>query len=177
VGGTKEISVDVRVIAATNRDLREFVGEGRFREDLYYRLTVFELRIPPLRERGEDVALLVDFFLENFRQQHGRPGLGLSDEARNRLLSYPWPGNVRQLRNVIDSAVVMAVDKEIRAEDLGLRDAGTGELESLKMDFWERKLIREALSRSSGSVPEAAKLLGIGRATLYRKIEEYEIER
>jgi transcriptional regulator with PAS, ATPase and Fis domain len=177
VGGTKEISVDVRVIAATNRDLREFVSEGRFREDLYYRLTVFELPIPPLRDRGDDLTLLVDFFLDNFRQQHGRPGLELSDVARDRLLSYAWPGNVRQLRNVIDSAVVMAVGNEIRPEDLGLRDAGTGELESLKMDFWERKLISEALSRTAGSVPEAAKLLGIGRATLYRKIEEYGIDR
>ena len=120
---------------------------------------------------------MTQFFLQNFREQHGRPGLNLSDEARRKLLAYQWPGNVRQLRNVIDSAVVMAEGDEILPMDLGLRDAGTGQLESLKIDFWERKLVQEALSRTSGNVPEAAKLLGIGRATLYRKIEEFGIER
>jgi Nif-specific regulatory protein len=177
VGGTKEISVDVRLIAATNRDLRDFVQEKKFREDLYYRLSVFELCLPPLRERGGDIGLLVDFFLQHFREQHGRPGLQLSDATREKLLSYKWPGNVRQLRNVIDSAVVMADGDTIEPEHLGLRDAGTGELESLRIDFWERKLVKEALSRTGGNVPDAAKLLGIGRATLYRKIEEYGVER
>ena len=107
VGATKEVTVDVRVIAATNRDLREFVREQRFREDLYYRLSVFELYIPPLRERGSDIELLVNHFLDHFKRQHGRPGLTLSPDARDKLLGYAWPGNVRQLRNVIDSAVVM----------------------------------------------------------------------
>jgi Nif-specific regulatory protein len=167
----------VRVIAATNRDLREFVREGRFREDLYYRLSVFELAVPPLRERGEDIARLVDFFLEHFRREHGRPELRLSQAARAKLLSYQWPGNVRQLRNVIDSAVVLAESDEITPDDLGLRDVAGDELESLRIDFWERKLIVESLSRTGGNIPEAAKLLGIGRATLYRKVEEYGIER
>lgn len=177
VGATDEVSVDVRVIAATNRNLQEFVQEGRFREDLFYRLSVFELLIPPLRDRGSDIALLLHHFFDHFRQQHGRTDLTLSDEAREKLLSYNWPGNIRQLRNVIDSAVVMVDGIMIEPEDLGLRDPGGGELESLKIDFWERKLIKEALARSGDSVPEAAKMLGIGRATLYRKIEEYGIER
>ena len=177
VGGTKERSVDVRVIAATNRDLREFVRDGKFREDLYYRLTVFELYISPLRERGGDIELLMNYFLNRFRNEHGRPGLTLSDTARHRLMSYGWPGNVRQLRNVIDSAVVMAEGDVVCPEDLGLYDAGNDELDSLRVDEWERRLIREALKRTSNSVPEAAKLLGIGRATLYRKIDEYGIER
>ena len=177
VGGRTEINVDARVIAATNRDLGEFVRERKFREDLFYRLTVFELYIPPLRDRGSDIGMLVDHFLEHFRHQHGRPGLTLSAAAREKLISYNWPGNVRQLRNVIDSAVVMADAAAIEPGDLGLRDAGTGELESLNINYWEKKLIGEALKRSDGSVPEAAKLLGIGRATLYRKIDEYEIER
>jgi DNA-binding NtrC family response regulator len=177
VGGAKEVNVDVRVIAATNRDLREFVQAGRFRDDLYYRLSVFELRIPPLRERGGDVELLLRFFFEHFQRQHGRPHLTLSDAARERLLAYRWPGNVRQLRNVIDSAVVMAEGDVIQAGDLGLHDLGGGQLESLRIDHWERKLIQEALARAEGVVPAAAKLLGIGRATLYRKIEEYGIQR
>jgi Nif-specific regulatory protein len=177
VGGTKEVKVDVRVIAATNRDLSEFVREGKFREDLFYRLSVFELYIPPLRDRGTDIELLANHFLDHFKQQHGRPRLKLSDTARQKLLGYQWPGNVRQLRNVIDSCVVMANDDVIQPEDLGLRDPSSGELQTLNLEHWERRLIREALNRSGDNVPEAAKLLGIGRATLYRKIEEYAITR
>ena len=178
VGSSKEVSADVRVIAATNRDLRDFVREGKFREDLYYRLSVFELYIPPLRERGSDIELLVNHFLEHFKRQHGRTGLSLSSDARDKLLGYSWPGNVRQLRNVVDSAIVMSEGSVILPDDLGLRDAATGEqLESLRLDFWERKLIQESLKRTAGNVPEAARLLGLGRATLYRKIEEYGIER
>ncbi|MDX1945268.1 MAG: sigma 54-interacting transcriptional regulator [Pirellulaceae bacterium] len=178
VGATKEVTVDVRVIAATNRDLRDFVREGKFREDLYYRLSVFELYIPPLRERGSDIELLVNHFLDHFKRQHGRTGLVLSPDARTKLLGYGWPGNVRQLRNVIDSATVMSEGNSILPDDLGLRDATSGEqLESLRLDFWERKLIVEALKRTDNNIPDAAKLLGVGRATIYRKIDEFGIER
>jgi two-component system, NtrC family, response regulator HydG len=173
VGGQKEISVDVRVIAATNQDLKSFVRERKFREDLYYRLAVFELSAPPLRERGEDIGELVDFFLDHYRRQHGRPTLTLSKGAREKLLSYQWPGNVRQLRNVIDSAVVLAEGSEIKPSDLGLHATAGGELESLQLKDWEQRLISEALRRSKGNVPEAAALLGIGRATLYYKVKQY----
>jgi len=178
VGANEEIRVDVRIIAATNQDLQAYVRERKFREDLYYRLSVFELAVPPLRDRGSDVGTLIDFFLEHFRHQHGRPRLELSDEARRRLLGYNWPGNVRQLRNVIDSSVVLAAGDRIEPDDLGLRDPhGGGGFDTLRIDDWERRLIREALDRSDGNMPEAAKLLGIGRATLYRKVEEYGIDR
>jgi Nif-specific regulatory protein len=177
VGATEEVTVDVRVIAATNQDLQHYVREKKFREDLYYRLSVFELLVPPLRERGEDIGLLVDFFLDHFRRQHGRPGLGISPDARAKLLGYQWPGNVRQLRNVIDSGVVMADGDQIEVGDLGLRGVASGELESLDLDTWERRLIGEALRRTEGNVPDAARLLGIGRATLYRKVEHYGITR
>lgn len=177
VGATEEVLVDVRVIAATNRDLAEFVRERKFREDLFYRLSVFELFVPPLRDREDDMELLIHHFLDHFRVQHGRSELKLSDAALQRLLAYAWPGNVRQLRNVIDSAVVMADDPCIELDDLGLRDAGLSRLDTLRIDEWERRLIRKALQRSRGSVPEAAKLLGISRATAYRKITEYKIER
>jgi Nif-specific regulatory protein len=177
VGATEEVLVDVRVIAATNRDLAEFVREKKFREDLFYRLSVFELYVPSLRERGEDVDLLIDHFLDHFKLQHGRASLSLSTAARERLREYPWPGNVRQLRNVVDSAVVMADDPEIEAADLGLRDAGLSRMDTLRIDEWEKRLIQKALHRTGGSVPEAARLLGVSRATAYRKITDYEIER
>lgn len=177
VGATEEVQVDVRVIAATNQDLQTYVQKKKFREDLYYRLSVFELHLPPLRDRGDDIGLLLDFFLDHYRKERGRLQLKLSDEARAQLLKYRWPGNVRQLRNVIDSAVVLAEEDEILPGDLGLRDSGSEPLDSLKIDQWERKLITEALKRVGGNVPEAAQLLGIGRATLYRKIEIYSIPR
>jgi transcriptional regulator with GAF, ATPase, and Fis domain len=177
VGGTQQLTVDVRVICATNRDLREFVDEKKFREDLFYRLSVFELYVPPLRERGSDIQLLVEHFLEVFRQKHGRPNLKLAPEARQSLLAYQWPGNVRQLRNVIDSAVIMADSDLILADDLGLTSASPDRLETLRIDHWERKLIVEAMQRTEGNVPQAAKLLGISRATLYRKIDDYGLKR
>ncbi len=176
VGGTNEVRVDVRVIAATNRDLLQYVREKKFREDLYYRLAVFEVIAPPLRERGEDIGRLVDYFLQHYARVQNRPGIKLSPEARQRLLGYSWPGNVRQLRNVIDSAVVLASDDLIQVRDLSLRDeqAESGDtVGSLRIDEWERKLIIEAMKRTGDNIPEAVKLLGIGRATLYRKLEEY----
>lgn len=177
VGGTEEVSVDVRVICATNRDLKEFVAEKRFREDLFYRLSVYELYIPPLRDRESDIEMLVNYFLDHFKKQHGKHDLTLSREAKTRLIGYQWPGNVRQLRNVIDSAIVMAETNEVQADDLGIRDATDGEFETLRIDHWERKLIVDALKRTSNNVPNAAELLGISRATLYRKIEQYGVVR
>lgn len=177
VGSTKEISVDVRVIAATNRDLREYVRDKKFREDLYYRLSVFELQVPPLRERGPDIQVLIEHFFNHFRKQHGRPELTISKAAQNMMLAYEWPGNVRQLRNVVDSAVVLAVDDEIQPSDLSLRDVGSEQLDTLKLDVWEERLIREALQRTNNHIIDATKLLGVSRATLYRKLEQYSIER
>jgi Nif-specific regulatory protein len=172
VGSTDEISVDTRVVAATNQDLQAYVKTNRFRQDLYYRLSVFELYLPPLRDRGDDIEMLVDHFLDHFRRQHGRPKLKLSAEARQRLLKYRWPGNVRQLRNVIDSAVVLAGGNEIQPSDFALHDATTSPEETLNLEYWERKLIRQALEKTGHNIPEAAELLGVGRATLYRKVDK-----
>jgi transcriptional regulator with GAF, ATPase, and Fis domain/pSer/pThr/pTyr-binding forkhead associated (FHA) protein len=177
VGGTEEVSVDVRVICATNRDLKEFVAEKKFREDLFYRLSVYELYIPPLRDREADIEMLMNHFMDHFKTQHGKHDLTLSRESKARLIGYQWPGNVRQLRNVIDSAIVMAETNEIAADELGIRDATDGDFETLRIDHWERKLIVDALKRTSNNVPNAAELLGISRATLYRKIEQYGVVR
>ncbi len=113
VGSSQQVTVDVRVIAAANQDLQAYVRQKKFREDLYYRLAAFELIIPPLRDRGSDIEMLVNYFFDHFRRQHGRTSLELAPEARQKLLSYNWPGNVRQLRNVIDSAVLLAGDNRI----------------------------------------------------------------
>ncbi len=177
VGSTTEVSVDVRVIAATNRDLREAVRNKTFREDLYYRLSVFNLKVPPLRDRESDIQLLIDHFFDHFKNRNGRPQLAFSPKAAEALSEYKWPGNVRQLRNVIDSAVVMANGLTIEPEDLGLFDAGTDHLDTLEIAAWEKKLIKMALRQTAGNIPSAAKLLGIGRATLYRKVDEYNIEK
>ncbi len=177
VGSTAEVQVDVRVVAATNRDLQEFVREKRFREDLFYRLTVFELWLPPLRRRGSDIPLLIDHFFDHFRQQHGRSKLEISPAARKRLVEYSWPGNVRQLRNVIDSAVVLASGQEIQPSDLGLRDVDLPNGDSLKLADWEQRLIVQALTQSGQKIPAAAEMLGISRATLYRKLDAYGIPR
>ena len=177
VGGRKEVRVDVRVITATNRDLSEFVSDKRFREDLYYRLSVFEITVPPLRQRGDDIGLLIDHFLEHFGRQHGRMQLKLSAAARKRMIEYSWPGNVRQLRNLIDSAVVLATGDEIRATDITLHESKTEIYDTLNIEQWEQRLIQEALRRTKANMPEAADLLGISRATLYRKLETFGLNK
>ena len=177
VGSSQEVTVDVRVIAATNRDLRDYVREKKFREDLYYRLSVFELVVPPLRDRGDDIEMLMEHFLDHFRKQHGRPNLRISPASRKLLKEYAWPGNIRQLRNVIDSAIVLASGSMIEPSDLSLRDVGTDHLDSLRLDVWEERLIKEALKRTDNNIIDATKLLGVSRATLYRKLEQYTINR
>ena len=150
------------------------MAEKQFREDLFYRLSVYELMIPPLRDRDNDIQVLIDFFLEHFRSQHGHLKMKLSKKANSRLLAYHWPGNVRQLRNVIDSAIVMADGNEIQLSDLGIREPNSDELGTFNIADWEKRLIRDALKRTGGNIPQAAELLGISRATLYRKLDDHE---
>ncbi len=188
VGGSDLIPVDFRLVAATNRDLEREVTEGRFREDLYYRLKVVTLRIPPLRERPGDIAQLAEHFLALFCQEHGKAQKRLGSGALELLLRYPWPGNVRQLRNVIESAVVFCQGEEITPADLPVevREASTistsgtpvqvaaGEPRS--MADIERHAILETLERTGGHRAKAADLLGIGLRTLQRKLKEYKDE-
>ena len=182
LGSTKEVSVDVRVICATNRDLREQVKQKQFREDLYYRLSVYELVIPPLRERAGDIEILMELFLQHFKRQHGRPQLTLAKAAKNYLIQYAWPGNIRQLRNVIDSAIIMADSDEIKIADLTIQELDASkrndqQLDSLKIDHWEQHLIKQAMQQTGDNIPQAAVLLGVSRATLYRKLQQYQIEK
>jgi transcriptional regulator with PAS, ATPase and Fis domain len=179
VGGEETIEVDVRLIAATNRDLKEAIARGAFREDLYYRLNVVNIHVPPLRERREDIPLLAAAFLREFSQENGKSIEGIDPKARLTLYGYPWPGNVRQLRNTIESAVVMGKGTSITLDDLPPNLRGETGTDSLRIAVGtslanvEKEVIRSTLAREGGNKSRTAGILGIGRATLHRKIEEY----
>jgi DNA-binding NtrC family response regulator len=183
VGGSAEIQVDVRVIAATNRDLQAEVREGRFRDDLYYRLDVINVRIPPLRERREDIPLLAQEFLDRLSHELGREVGGISDEAMRMLIDHHWPGNVRELENAMERALVTCKSGVLTAEDLGFlaRDSATapgfGLPPGLSLQEVEKQYIAATLQRLQGNVKAAADALGIDRSTLYEKIRRYEIPR
>src|SRR5881296_4185552 len=179
LGGTRTIQVDVCIVAATNQDLAEMVKEKRFREDLYYRLNVITVRVPPLRERHEDIRLLAQHYLRVYAAKNGRKLEGLSNEALERLESYAWPGNVRELENLIERTVLLARKDRIDAEDLpeevaGVkpppRDAILG-LVGTPLDEIERRLLDETLRITGGNKTQAAKLLGIDVRTVARKLE------
>jgi DNA-binding NtrC family response regulator len=186
VGGSDLIDVDFRLIAATNRDLEREVSEGRFREDLYYRLKVVTLRIPPLRERPGDLAQLSDHFLSQFCQEHGKPVKRLGAEAMEMLARYPWPGNVRQLRNVMESVVIFHQGEEIGTADLPVEVRESTTVSTVgapvqavvggprTMADIERQAILETLDRTGGHRAKAADILGIGLRTLQRKLKEYK---
>jgi DNA-binding NtrC family response regulator len=182
VGGEETIEVDVRVIAATNRDLKKAIADGSFREDLYYRLNVVNIHIPPLRERKEDIPLLIAAFLAEFSRENGKRIDGIDPKAKLALYNYSWPGNVRQLRNSIESAVVLSKGNMILLEDLPPNVRGdTGE-EFLRVPVGtdlaevEKEVIRTTLSRLGGNKSRTAEILGIGRKTLHRKLQEYGLE-
>jgi len=177
VGSSETRRVDVRVISATNAKLDQAVRDGAFREDLLYRLNTVEIRIPPLRDRQQDILLLAEHFLERETQRYQRPGLRFSAEARGALKKHPWPGNVRELEHAVERAVLMTETDEIRTGDLGLRPSRTGSLplEELKLDEVERTLIERALDRHDGNVSRAAETLGLSRSALYRRLERHDI--
>ncbi len=182
VGGTKPMKVDVRVIAATNADLEKLIHEGKFRADLYYRLNVIPIRIPPLRERRDDVPLLIRHFLERFTGNEKT----VSDDAMEVLTSYDWPGNVRELENVIERAVILSSGKEITAGDLNVsifperlrkRAAATGGgdlgVSGLTLEEVERRYLIQTLEETGWKKKRAADVLGINPSTLYRKLQRY----
>jgi two-component system response regulator AtoC len=185
VGSTRDRAADVRVIAATNRNLAEDVTAGRFRADLFYRLNVISLHVPPLRERREDTHALVEHFLSVFRERFNRPALALSEEARRRLATYDWPGNVRELRNALERAAALASADTIEAAQVlpagGARSDGAGVVAPdgapVTLEELERQHILRVLADAGGNRERAAALLGISARTLYRKLREYETAR
>jgi DNA-binding NtrC family response regulator len=176
LGGNGETAVDVRIIAATNRSLEEALRERRFRPDLYYRLNVIRLDLPPLRERPEDIPDLVDAFLHRLTQRTNRPVLGVSDDAMRWLLSHSWPGNVRELANLLERAVALTDHNTITLGDLTLRSDPQTFLDEaaskgLSLAEIERSYVRMVLDASGGNMARAARVLGMIRRTLYRKVD------
>lgn len=177
VGSSKTRRADVRVISATNVDIATEVSEGRFREDLLYRLNTVEIHLPPLRDRHEDVPALASLFLKRQVARYGKRITGFDREAMNAMVEYAWPGNIRELEHVIERAVLMAQGAVIRAEDLGLRGRvdGVSRLEEMTLDEAEKFLIQKALTRQQGNVSRAAEVLGLSRSALYRRLQHYDI--
>ncbi len=179
VGSSKIRRVDVRILSATNASLSDVMGAGDFREDLLYRLNTVEIRLPPLRERKEDILTLALHFLRQQRSRYGREVAGFAAEAADALLSHPWPGNVRELKHTVERAILMARRERIGAQDLGLRTRGDRDLrfDDLTLDQAERILVERALGRNEGNVSKAAQDLGLSRSALYRRLERYGLGR
>jgi DNA-binding NtrC family response regulator len=179
VGGTEEVQVDVRIIAATNKNLAQEVQQGHFREDLYYRLNVIEIRLPALRERREDIPLLAEHFVHRISSELGRDVHGISPAALKVLIAHDWPGNVRELENVIERAIVTCRNGMLDEQDFSwLQDGATQqswEIPDVSLGELERRAIVAALERKHGNVKEASAALGIDRSTLYDKLKRYEI--
>ncbi len=187
VGGTKTIKVDVRVLSASNRNIKEVVAEGGFREDLFYRLNVINIEVPSLRERTEDIRLLVNHFIEKYRQDRGKEEIELSPEAWKILYSYSWPGNVRELENIIERAVVLKADRVIGPEDLPAELSEKGEEVEVErfiplnaplqktLEEIEEKLIRRALEQCDNVQSHAAEMLGITKSLIQHKMKKYNI--
>jgi len=191
VGGNQTLRADVRLIAATNKNLEQLVREGKFRDDLFFRLNVVRITMPPLRHRKEDIPILVRGFLRHFCKANDKPLVDLAPDAMDALLTYDWPGNVRELRTAIEHGVVMATGSKITLRDLpmAVRQAATAKLPGgisptdafaektspLDLHETEKKLIAQALAATNGNVTAAAKKLGISRRTLHRKINEMNV--
>jgi two-component system NtrC family response regulator len=176
LGGRRQIDVDVRIVCATHQDLEAMIVEGRFREDLWYRLAELVLKVPPLSERSGDTLLLARHFLRRFAKDMRRPARGFTPEAIAVMSGWSWPGNVRELENRVKRAVIMAEGKLVGPQDLDLEGDGEGGPINLRAvrEVADRKAIRHAIARTDGNISSAAKLLGISRPTLYDLMKQYD---
>ena len=175
VGANQPVAVDIRLICATNKDLPAMVGEGFFREDLLYRINTIQIELPPLRDRGEDILILADFFLKKYSDKYGKQGLHMNDQARDKLMKYSWPGNIRELEHSLEKAVILSENHLLKDDDFFLRPvAGVADkTDSLRLEVMEERLVRRALDRNPFNISAAAKELGITRQTLYNKMKKY----
>ena len=175
VGGSQDIPVNIRLICATNMDLEQLVREGRFREDLYYRINTVHIALPALRERKEDIVPLAQLFLERFAQKYHRPLTGIAPDAAAMLTEGRWSGNIRELQNCIEKAVILSEGRELTAKDIQLESVAKPVETTIKAvsEAEEERLVREAIARTDGNISAAAKMLGVSRPTLYAKFKKY----
>ena len=175
IGENRERNIDVRLISATNMPIQEMVGNGRFRQDLLYRINTVEIEVPPLRSRKEDIPILANRFLKRFSRKYHKGELILTEEALDRLIDYHWPGNIRELEHCMERAVIMTDGKEIKSFGLQLSESNGAQSSGLNLEEMEKHLINKALEKYKGNISRAASDLGLTRAALYRRMEKYDL--
>jgi len=174
IGSNQTIPIDIRLICATNKNLENMVHEGLFREDLLYRINTIQIEVPPLRERGQDIILLADFFLKKYASKYNKPDLSINQQAQDKLLKYAWPGNIRELQHTIEKAVILSENNVLKPDDFFMRTAVQSKSvhEEITLEEMERRMINLAIEKNSGNLSAAADQLGITRQTLYNKMKK-----
>jgi Response regulator containing CheY-like receiver, AAA-type ATPase, and DNA-binding domains len=174
VGSNQLIPIDIRLICATNKNLEQMVGEGLFREDLLYRINTIQIEVPPLRERGNDILVLADFFLKKYTSKYNKPNLKINQQAQDKLMKYTWPGNIRELQHTIEKAVILGEGSVLKAEDFFMRPVVQGRSSDAEttLEEMEKRMINQAIDKNNGNLSAAAEQLGITRQTLYNKIKK-----
>ncbi len=174
IGSNQNIPTDIRLICVTNRNLEKLVVEGLFREDLLYRINTIQIELPPLRERGDDIIILAEFFLKKYAYKYGKPDIRINQQAHDKLLNYSWPGNIRELQHTVEKAVILSESNVLKADDLNLRNAQMpgNNFSVSTLEEMERRMIRQALEKNDGNFTAAAEELGVTRQTLYNKMKK-----
>lgn len=177
LGSDKTIPVDIRLVCATNKNLTQMVADGLFREDLLYRINTIQIEVPPLRDRGNDIEVLAEFFLKKFTSKYNKSGLKINRAAMDKLLKYKWPGNIRELQHTIEKAVILSDSQVLKPDDFFIRQLNSGKTEHqhLTIEEMEKRMIINEIEKCAGNMSSAAEQLGITRQTLYNKIKKYEI--
>lgn len=177
LGSNIPVPIDIRLISATNKDLKNMINEGLFREDLLYRINTITIDVPPLRERGNDILLLAEFFLHKYSIKYNKPGLIINQKAQNKLLKYRWPGNVRELQHSIEKAVILADKPTLDEDSFALNDTSSNQnfdLYNKTIEEMEKEMILASIDKENGNMSAVAKKLGITRPTLYKKLKKFE---
>jgi transcriptional regulator with PAS, ATPase and Fis domain len=174
IGSNNPIPTDIRLICATNKNLESMVHDGLFREDLLYRINTIQIELPPLRDRGNDIFILAEFFLQKYTQKYDKPGLKINRQAHEKLLKYSWPGNIRELQHTVEKAVILSESNVIKPDDLYLRhtNSSMGNNPFATLEEMEKQMIRQALDKNNGNFTAAAEQLGITRQTLYNRFKK-----
>jgi DNA-binding NtrC family response regulator len=175
IGSNHTIPVDIRLICATNKNLENMVHEGLFREDLLYRINTIQIEVPPLRERGNDILVLADFFLKKYASKYNKPGLKISQQAQEKLLKYNWPGNIRELQHTVEKAVILSDNNILKSEDFFMRPVSNAQdlTAEITLEEMEKRMINQIIKKNQGNLSAAAEQLGITRQTLYNKMKRF----